>query len=397
MKIVMLCDMYDDGVQYQENLLGKYYSLAGHSVTVLATTINSIRDYLAGKEKYDPASPPRTYWDGPTKIIKLPLRLNFMNRLRYLRGVDAILEAEQPELIFVHDVHLNLINAVRYRRRHPECRIILDYHADASNSGRNWISRLVLHRWSRKVVLDLCRSAIDRIYPVVPASADFLHELYGVPHESMELLPLGADTDHATAIRAADTGARIRSELGIRPDDFVVFTGGKISETKRTHLLIEAFEILGTRAHLVIVGDAAGAAPGYDRLLRDKAAANPRIHFTGWLSGSDVYRYMDAADVAVFPASQSVLWQQALSMGLPLIVGQVGVQDPSYMNLYDNIIIIPEAELSARKLAETINQLMVDPAELARRQAGALRTADELLNYHRLVEKTLTLPARRAS
>ena len=57
-------------------------------------------------------------------------------------------------------------------------------------------------------------------------------------------------------------------------------------------------------------------------MLARKMAART---FAGWVDAVDVYRMMDACDFAVFPASQSVLWQQALAMGLPLIVGQVGV------------------------------------------------------------------------
>src|SRR5712692_1821975 len=203
MKIVMLCDIYDEKAQYQDNLFAKYYAKHGHEVTIIASTINNIVDYYAGRERFRRNAARRIYWDGSAKVIKLPHSISLMNRLLKLKGVAAVLEHEKPDLIFSHDIHLNLWEAVHYRRAHPGCRIIMDYHADYSNSGRNWISRLLLHRLTRKQLLDYCRPYIDKLYPVVPGGLTFLNEIYGVPRHLMELLPLGADLDLARHTRAS--------------------------------------------------------------------------------------------------------------------------------------------------------------------------------------------------
>lgn len=42
MKILMICEFYDDVLEYQENLLAKYYALNGHEVTIITSTIRSI-------------------------------------------------------------------------------------------------------------------------------------------------------------------------------------------------------------------------------------------------------------------------------------------------------------------------------------------------------------------
>jgi glycosyltransferase involved in cell wall biosynthesis len=232
---------------------------------------------------------------------------------------------------------------------------------------------------------------IDNLYPVVPAGADFLHDVYGVPRELMELLPLGADTDLAEDVRRHHLGEGVRRELAISKEATVIFTGGKLMPAKRTHILIEAFmQIDDPELHLLVLGGARGGQTQYFRQLVKSAEPDPRIHFVGWVDGADVYRFMDACDFAVFPASQSVLWQQALSVGLPLIVGRVGVQDPSYMNQYDNLIIVDEHDICADTFALKIRDLLSDKTALAQRQIGAFRVARELLNYHRLVERTLT-------
>ena len=388
MKIVMIGDLYDERLQYQDNLFAKYYGRHGHEVTMIASTFENAFDYYA--ERYDKCAPAREYWDGRTKVIKLPYSINFLNRLRKFGGVRQILMAEKPDLIFSHDIHLNLVDAVWYRRRHPECRIIMDYHADFSNSARNWLSLLLLHRMTRKQLLKYCRSAIDRIYPIVPAGADFLHQVYGVPYEEMTLLPLGADTDLAAEVRASGSRGEIRRQLGIPDDALAIFSGGKLTQAKRTHVLLQALRLLPSkRVHVVVVGDAGPKDTVYKEALLEMAGADPRVHFIGWVDGADVYRYMSACDVAVFPASQSALWQQALSMGLPLIVGHVGVADPSYMNLYGNLTILPEDAITPETIARHIAEVAADRELLAERQALSLRVANELLNYHKLVQETL--------
>ena len=239
MKIVMLCDLYDEKLHYQENLLAKYYAKQGHEVTIIAATFDSAFDFQA--ENYDRDAPGRQYHHGGIKVIKLPYSLNLLNRLRRFSGVQAVLEEERPDLIFVHDMHLNLAEAARYRRSHGTCRIVMDYHADYSNSGRNWFSLNVLHRLLRGAMFRRYRKAIDRIYPVVPASATFLREVYGVRDSDMELLLLGADTDVARTARHEQAGVGVRRRLGIPDDALVIFTGGKLGPAKKTHLLVEAF------------------------------------------------------------------------------------------------------------------------------------------------------------
>lgn len=391
MKIVMLTDLYDERFQYQENLLGKYYAKHGHDVTIIAASVKDAIDYCA--DRYDRGGARRDYWDGAVKVIKLPYSLNVLNRLRRFGGVRAILESEMPDLIFSHDIHFNLSDAVWHKRRHPECRIIMDCHSDYSNSAKNWLSLNILHKVIRKGFLHWNKRHIDRFFPVVPVSAIFLDEVYGIPHDRMELLPLGADTDLARKTMEEHAGASVRRTLGIPEDAIVVFTGGKLAPLKKTHVLLEACgELDDPNIHVLLVGDVGQGDLKYKQLLLDLAASNPRVHFVGWVSGSDVYRYMDAADLAVFPASQSVLWQQALSMGLPLIVGagtHLGDQDPSYMNLHGNMVILPFEDILSHVIAREIRRMSSDRTTLQRMQAAALQTTDELLNYDAIILQTL--------
>ena len=388
MKIVMLCDFYNEALEYQENLLVKYYAKHGHEVTVITSTFESVFDYYA--DRHDNSVLARTYRHGGAKIIKLRYRYNLLNRLRAFTRIDRILDDEAPDLIFVHDIMLNMPECVRYVQRHPGCRMIMDYHADYSNSGKNALSLKVLHGVCRKYFLDHARPYISKIFPIVPASAMFLHEVYKIPVSDMEILPLGADTDLVSAVRSNSSRRALRVSLGIADDHIVIFTGGKLAPAKKTGLLLEAAVLLQRfPLHIVVVGQASEEHAGYQQELQRLSATNPRVHMVGWQGREDIYRHLDMADLAVFPASQSILWQQAIAMGLPLIVGNTGHQDISYLNMYDNIIILEKIDIQVNKLADAIESVISDPKRMHEMRKGAARVADARLNWDKLILRTL--------
>lgn len=388
MKILMLCDFYNEALEYQENLLVKYYRKHGHEVTVIASTFDSVFDYY--NDRHDPGWPERRYTDQGATIVKLRYRYNLLNRLRAYTRIDRLLEEAAPDLIYVHDIMLNLPECISYVKQHPQCRMILDYHADYSNSGRNWLSLKLLHGVARKWFLDRARPHLSRVFPIVPAGARFLHEVYGVPHEEMEVLPLGADVDLAREVAARGDGRRLRRELGFADNDIVIFTGGKLAPPKRTELLLDALATLpDLPLKLIIVGDAAESDAAYLQRLRTSSEGRADIHWAGWQGREGIYRHMAASDLAVFPASQSILWQQAIACGLPLVCGDVGHQDIGYLNLAENIVVLPAEQIRADRLAQEIRRIGSDPARLAQMRDGAARVASEHLDWNRLIERTL--------
>ena len=388
----MLCELFAEELEFQENLLVKYYRSNGHEVTVIASLYDSVFDYYSDKPVLGGR---REYMHDGARIIKLPFRFNLLNRVRPLVSVSQILEEAAPDLLYVHDISPNFPECIAYVKKHPGTRMIMDYHADASNSGKNWVSIKILHGVIRKWYLDRARPYLSKIFPIVPAGTQFLREVYRVPEDEMELLPLGTDLEYGRGIREARGGARVRAELAIPEDAFVVFTGGKLSRNRRTEHLIDAVASIGREdLHVIVVGKAEGDYIPYAEMLHERAAGNPRIHFVGWLGKQAMYEHMDAANVAVFPGGQSVLWQQSIGMGLPLIIADKteqirGHQDARYLNVHDNVIILDPERSSGEQIERLLRELIDDPARVMEMREGAHRTAAELLDWNALIEKTL--------
>jgi glycosyltransferase involved in cell wall biosynthesis len=393
MKILMLCDFFHESLTFQENLLAKYYHKLGHAVTIVTSTTDSVFDYV--NLRFAPSKPRREYATRDAKVIRLAYRFNLAGRVRVFPALDGILERECPDVIFVHNVLPNLGQVRRYKRSRPGVRLILDFHGDYSNSGRGFLSRVVLHRGIGRFILRRALSSIDALYPVTPESAKFMSDMYGVPPARMEILSLGADTDLARSIQALDLGAQLRDRYGIGRNDIVIFSGGKLTPAKHTEKLIEAFQVLNDAVcWLVIVGDADAADAAYLAQLKQMASGNQQILFPGWLESRSVLEHMAMSDFAVFPASQSILWQQAIGMGLPVVIGDpkaspTGTQDFSYLNKYENVILTDQSTLNSEWLTKKLSLLVQTASLRAKMSEGARRVAAELLDWNVIIQRTL--------
>lgn len=387
MKILMVCDFFHENQQYQENLLAKYYIKHGHDVTIIAATFNSIFDYYSNK--YNKKSKHQTYYSNGYKIIRQPYSINLFNKIRKLKSLKKLMYLEAPDFIYVHGVPLNLIDPVSYKNQHPVCKLVFDSHADFSNSANSWLSLNILHKIFYRMMMKLYLKDLDNIFFITPNGGKFLNQVYGISYNCMSILPLGADTDYINEIKVKDAHHNMRGNLGIAPNDFVIFSGGKLTREKKIELAIKSFFLIETQtAHLIIVGDTNDEK--YKKEILALINFHPRIHFIGWVDGEKVYNYMIACDVAVFPASQSVLWQQAIGTGLPLIIGQTDGQNATYLNKNNNIFIIEKELISERKIFELLTLLIGDENILSRMKMNANKTTKEFLSYDRISEISLS-------
>ena len=386
----MLQDFFGVDCSYQENLLTEYYVKMGFEVVVISSTFESVFDYTSDNYNNKLKRKELVYKGG--KIIRLPYQINILNKLRRHKGVYDILQIEKPDLIYLHDIHLNVREAVIYKRKHPECKIIMDYHTDYSNSAKNWLSLNILHKIIRKKIFYKYINCIDRIFPITPLSATFLHEVYGVPFNKMELLPLGCDYDLALETMKKTKKDDIKQYFNIKNDDFVIISGGKLEPVKKTELIIDALKITKNdkNIHLIIFGE---HSKGYEKYYRDliERARGLNVHFTGWITIEKILEIMTISNLAIFPSSQSVLWQQSIGMHLPLIVGDLGGQNAGYLNRENNLISLPKEKINATNIAEHINNFISNPSLEYEMRKRSQKVASEYIDYRIICKKTLSV------
>lgn len=390
MKIVMVCEFFDKDLAFQENLLLKYYRKMGHEVTIITSTYLNVFDYYSGK--HDKAAPASVEHHDGGKIIRLRFRYNLLNKLKSYAGFARTLADEAPDFIFVHDITPDFPPMVAYVKAHPDVKMIMDYHADYSNSGKNWLSLRILHGVMRGYFLKRARPHLEKILPIVPTGFTFLNEVYGVPMSEMDLLPLGADTDLVATVQATNPRPAIRAQYGIAEDAIVIITGGKMERYKKVEVLIEAVQRTGRKdVHILAAGTFPPNDPDYERDIRGRAEAlGSQFRFVGWLDAPAMFAHMAAADMAVFPASQSVLWLQAIASGLPLVVGDTGGQNPDYVNLHSNIIVLTGDDISGEGFGKVIADLAAHPDKRHAMADGARKSSAAMLDWNAIAAKTLS-------
>ena len=88
---------------------------------------------------------------------------------------------------------------------------------------------------------------------------------------------------------------------GINPGRYILFAA-RLVEEKGVHFLIEAFRRIETDMQLVIAGDAAHAEK-YKAALRFLAGDDPRIIFTGFLTGEPLAELFSNAYIFCLPST----------------------------------------------------------------------------------------------
>lgn len=316
MKIVHICPLYIDEYRYQDQLLPRAQAAMGHTVTVLTPIFISAPYYQMTEKDYRKTEP---YVQHGVTIVRLDQRLKFLGwRLAAMKGLFERIEAEKPELLYAHGLSgFDILAALKYKKKHPECCVVADSHVESHSSARGFVSKRLLHGGLWKLLAQKAEKRLDRIYYVTPWVRQFITETYGLPAVKLAPTYLGGDMSALDNIDRTAVRETVRGQWGVLPEDLLFVSAGKIDTGKGTHLLVDAVRRMNSSVvHLVIVGP---IEKEYESKLLALADGNPRIHFAGFMSSEKILEYFLAADIGIFPGNPSVLWQEAICCGLPCI------------------------------------------------------------------------------
>lgn len=369
---------YNEGWNYQENILPKYHVKMGLDVYQI------VSPYMCKDGVIVRLEPQRYQNRNGVIVIRLNTKRNWAPRIYFQTYPDLLSELKSihPDILFIHNCQFAELKTItEYAKEHKEAVIYADNHADFSNSAANWLSKNILHKiiW-RHYAKKLC-PYVTKFYGVLPARVEFLVSMYDLPKEKCELLVMGADDELAEKYDRAGSRSAVNRELGITDDDFLIVTGGKIDQWKKqTVYLMEAVrEIENPKVKLLVFGSVIDELKDKIQSLSD----GKKIFYIGWIHSEESYRYFAAAQLAAFPGRHSVFWEQAAGQGIPMICkdwkgthhvdagGNVkfisGENVGEIKEILEELVSNPKEYESMRKIAEEAGRKKFSYRDIARR------------------------------
>ncbi len=290
------------------------------------------------------------------------LRIDVEGRgyLREWKAVRHILLEEQPDVLHSHGYRADLLHG--WTTRALGIATVTTLHGSSRMGG---LSHLFEHMQA------LSLRYFDGVVAVSDPLSDELEALR-VPPNRLHKIP-----NAWTPVRNALSRAEARAELTAPDGPTVLGWVGRLIPIKGCDVLLRALHRLQESGHRQwiarIIGDGPEAEPL--RTLRDELELGERVEFVGYvdqaarlLSGFDVYVMSSRSE------GTPIALLEAMGAGLPIVATAVGGVPDMLGDGEAGWLTPPE---SPAALASTLEEVLTDPNQRARRSAAARRRIDE--------------------
>lgn len=380
---IMMESPFRVGMGYQENYLSSKHKELGYDVHVISTSCGIS---LSHKAEYCQCTQ-----DG-INIHYLEINNSLLRRLPFVVGwihtsigLPQKLEEIKPDIIFVHGIcKIDNIDIIKYCKVHSDVKLFVDNHSDFYNTPVNSFRAKSFRYGVGRYLGSKFNIYAQRIWGVSPWRVAYQQKVYGITTEKSGLLVMGGDEAKINWESRSDIKEKKRKEFNIPNSSFVIVTGGKIDKTKNIHLLLNALvQHPLDDIHIFVFGKFEKDMLEYSKTLTDK-----RIHFVGWITPDLANDYFLAADLACFPGTHSVLWEQACACGVPAIFKDWN-GGFSHVDIGGNCIFLKD--ISEVSLYITIQNLIIDTDKYEKMKEVAQTKARKTFSYIEIAKRSIEI------
>lgn len=230
-----------------------------------------------------------------------------------------------------------------------------------------------------------------QIVAVAESLADRMSQATGFPRQHIEVIPNGVDTDRFRPLQVDNR--RLRHELGLPPDGFLVGSVARLVPVKNHPGTLRAFASLvesGVKATMAFAGEGP-LLPELSSLVQ-QLKLNRHVYFLGELQRVD--QFFNAIDVFVLNSheegmSNTIL--EAMSCGVPVVATSVGENSRL---IGESGRLVPADD--DRELAHVLAQLAHAPDTLKALGQKASSRARQEFNIGQMVDRYASLYLRLA-
>lgn len=326
-RVVFLAETYPKNMGYIGTMLPKYVARHGAEVHLIAldlppyhylTEVSRAYSQLAGVEGLVAGS--RDSVDGFTVHV-----LGHRRMLGYVaaRGLQHKLRELRPDVVYSLTAIGWLPLQALLHRILTGTPLFIGSHTAASmfplmRRARPWLTWEGLECFALRWLPGRVTSLFSELcYAPTADCAEVAARFFGVQRGKLRVVHLGVDVDvfhPASTPESARQRAELRARLGFAPEDIVCVNTGKMSEAKNTVLLADAIEQLRARG-LPFRGLFIG-----EGVERDAVGARPHSVVLELMPYAQLAAYYRAADIGVWPGTESTSMLDAAACGLPIVV-----------------------------------------------------------------------------
>lgn len=362
MRILITTDTFlpaINGVATSTNNLYKELSRSGHEVKIL-TLSETGQERVVGDVYYLKSKGIRIY---PEARVKVP----FYNKL-----INEIIEWG-PEVVHSQTEFSTMLEA-KYISNRLGIPHIHTYHTMYEDYlGYIFGGKLITRKTAARAIKLLLNSVDAVVAPTEKTKNALLG--YGV-RKHIYTIPTGIDLNKFQQELSLEEKLRIKSRLGIKPEDKVITYIGRTAKEKNIDEIITLFKEVASKmenSKLLIVG----AGPELENLktLVIKEGLTTRVCFTGMINPEEIYKYYKMSEVFVTASSsetQGLTYIEALSSGCPIVC--------KYDKCLENIILQGKNGFDYKKpeeFSDYIMRLLQNDSLRESMSREAVKTAEE--------------------
>jgi glycosyltransferase involved in cell wall biosynthesis len=282
------------GIEHHVEEVGSRLAERGHDVTVFCRM-----NYSNGHRDY-----------GRLHLRRLPtVSTKHLDAIVHSALSTLVSMGERPDIIHYHALGPGLLAPVPRYLSHSK--VVLTVHGldqQRAKWGRGAQAVLRTAGW-------VSARVPDATVGVSHALTDYYGSHYG---RSITYIPNGVTAHQPRPAKL------ITERFGLVRDSYLLFVGRLVPE-KAPDLLIKAFRHIRTDLKLVIVGGSS-FTDGYANSLRQLAAEDPRVIFTGYVYGPTLEEMYSNAAAFVLPSlleGMPLTLLEAASYGTPVVVSDI--------------------------------------------------------------------------
>lgn len=216
---------------------------------------------------------------------------------------------------------------------------------------------------------------------------DELERVYKINKEKITTIYNGVNTEIFYAMKNRH---KIKEELGLDSQTFVVLYVGRLVARKNVGLLIEAMHHLRRENIVTLIVGKGPKEAALKRMIKHLGLGTS-VKFVGYVKDSDLVRIYNAADVLVLPSvyeGMPLNVLEAMACGVPTIAANFqGVEN--IIQHGENGIILEKTSVEC--LAKKIAHLHRKPEVCRNMSAKAIQIIKERFSWQKTVEETINV------